>query len=496
MRRYVCIHGHFYQPPREDPWTRTVALEPSAAPYHDWNERIAAECYAPNSASPLLDDDGKITEVVNNYGRISFDMGPTLLRWIEPHYSELYDSIIEADKESARLFSGHGSAVAQVYNHMIMPLANRADKRTQTRWGVEDFERRFGRYPEGMWLPETAVDTQTLEALADAEIKFTILSPRQALAVRKEGGQWSNVAGGDMDTRRAYVCRLPSGRRVSVFFFDARISNRIAFGDTLSSGDRMAHELLGGFVSGDGPQLVSAATDGETYGHHHKKGHLSLTRALSEVQKSGEVTVANYSFFLSLFPPDHEVRLIEPSSWSCAHGVERWRGNCGCGSEIHPGYNQEWRTPLRNSLDWLRDRVAEVYAAEAGEVFADGAGAREEYGEVVIGDRASTRRYVIARGRKDLDSGAVERGAELIEMVECSALMYASCAWFWEDISRPETRHMLSYALRAMELAKGLSGVDLQPEFSRRLGDTVPNDPRLHSGPVLLSELVGSRSAS
>ena len=493
MRRYVCVHGHFYQPPREDPWTHQVPKEPTAAPYHDWNERIAAECYGPNASSPLLDGGGKIAEVWNNYGRISFDMGPTLLRWLEPHYSELYDSIIAADRESAGRFSGHGSAMAQVYNHMIMPLATRQEKRTQTRWGIEDFERRFGRFPEGMWLPETAVDTETLEVLAEEGIRFTVLSPKQALAVRERDGSWKDMTGGRMDTRRAYSYRLASGRYISLFFYDDQTSNGIAFGDTLSSGVRMSKELLGRFSQEDKFQLVNVASDGETYGHHHRNGHLSLTRALREVERSGSASLANYALFLSLSPPDQEVRLVEPSSWSCAHGVERWRGNCGCGSEIRPGYNQKWRTPLRQSLDWLRDRLAEVYSVEGGKVFADREETRERLGEAGIGDPVGTRKYVAARVRQGLSDAAVGRGVDLLSMVECSALMYASCAWFWEDIARPETRQTLLYASRAMELVKTLTGADLSQEFSRLIGMAIPNSPGYHTGDGLFSELIAGR---
>jgi alpha-amylase/alpha-mannosidase (GH57 family) len=494
MRRYVCVHGHFYQPPREDPRTWEVEREPSAAPYHDWNERISAECYGPNAASPLLDDGGKVLEVWNNYSRISFDMGPTLLRWMEPHYSELHSSIIAADRESVDRFSGHGSAMAQVYNHMIMPLASRADKRTQTRWGVEDFERRFGRYPEGMWLPETGVDAETLEVLADEGIKFTILSPRQALAVRKDGAPWADVSGGKIDTRRAYAYRLGSGRSISVFFYDDGISNGIAFGDTLSSGARMSRDLLGRFGADAGFQLVNVASDGETYGHHHRKGHLALTRALWEVERSGSASLANYGLFLSLAPPDHEVRLLEPSSWSCAHGVERWRGNCGCGSEIRPGYNQNWRASLRSALDWLRDRLVEVYSAEGGRIFIDGDLARDGLGGSLAEDPHLARDYVTRQVKKGLPDSAIDRGTKLMEMVECSSLMYASCAWFWEDISRPETRHMLSFASRAMNLAKTLSGVDLELEFSRILGKAVPNAPGFHTGEGLFEELTERRA--
>jgi len=492
MHRFVCIHGHFYQPPRENPWTHEVGREPSASPYHDWNERIAAECYGPNSASAILDDHGRILEMVNNYARMSFDFGPTLLRWLESNYMELYESILGADRESVGRYSGHGSAMAQVYNHMILPLASPDDKKTQVRWGAEDFERRFGRYPEGMWLPETAVDADSLEALVDAGVRFTVLSPRQAVAVRGRGeSEWREVAVGGVDSRQAYSYRLPSGRSISLFFYNDHISSGIAFGDLLTSGGRTAKALLDGFSAGDhGQQLVSVASDGETYGHHHRNGNTALARAFSEVEKSGSASLANYALFLSLSPPDYEVRLKEPSAWSCAHGVERWRSNCGCGSEIRPGFNQRWRTPLRSSLDWLRDRLGEVYTAAGIEVFEDKDAARQGMGSAGIGSKDKMHDYLRSHLKNGSSVVEVKRGGKLLEMVECSALMYASCAWFWEDITRPETRQMLRYAARAMELAKELSWLDLSPGFSQRLGEAVPNAPGFDSGTQLFSELV------
>ena len=490
MRRFVCIHGHFYQPPRENPWSHEVEREATASPYHDWNERIAAECYGPNSASPLLDDHGKILDVRNNYSRMSFDFGPTLLRWLESHYSELYESILDADKESLKLFSGHGSAMAQVYNHMIMPLASAGDKRTQVLWGAEDFERRFGRFPEGMWLPETAVDTLTLETLAEVGIKFTILSPRQAAAVRRSGGDWQDASSGRIDTRRAYFVQLPSGRSIALFFYDDGVSNRIAFGDLLSSGVHMSEALLGSFSGQDEIQLANVASDGETYGHHHRNGHIALTRSLSEVEKGGQASLANYSLFLSLSPPSTEVRLAEPTSWSCSHGVERWRSNCGCGSDIRKGYNQEWRTPLRISFDWLRDRLSEVYSDRGNRLFSNKAAAKDSLGSWGIGNEARDIAYLRTQLRRGFSGDDLQEARSLLEMVECGALMYASCAWFWEDITRPETRQMLRYAARAMEISKDVSGLDLRPTFSEIIGTAVPNDQSFKPGKQLLSELV------
>jgi alpha-amylase/alpha-mannosidase (GH57 family) len=494
MQKFVCVHGHFYQPPRENPWTGEVEREASARPFHDWNERVTAECYAPNAASPLMDGNGTFTELVNNYSRMSFDFGPTLLRWLESNSSELYGSIIEADRLSAERFGGHGSAMAQVFNHMIMPLASPEEKRTQALWGAEDFERRFGRPPEGMWLPETAVDLDTLEALADARIRFTVLSPTQALAVRRRGEKaWKDVSGGRIDTRRPYRCVLPSGRTVIIFFFDRGLSTGIAFGDLLSSGSSLARALMGGFSAADGPQLVNVASDGETYGHHRREGHLALTRCVSLIDGSGAASTANYGFFLSLVPPDSEVRIAQRTSWSCVHGVERWRRNCGCGSEIRAGFNQEWRSPLRSSFDWLDARLTEVYAVEGSRVFVDPAVTRDGLQSVASDRKEEELGYVKKRMKPGLSEREGRTGAELLEMVECSALMFASCAWFWEDITRMETVQSLRLAARGIELAREVSGEDFEPGFERILSAARPNGGRFRTGAEVYEQLAKAR---
>ncbi|MGD0477967.1 MAG: DUF3536 domain-containing protein [Nitrososphaerales archaeon] len=483
MRRFVCIHGHFYQPPRENPWTGKIEEEESARPFHDWNERITSDCYAPNAASPLLDERGRIAQLVNNYSWISFDFGPTLLRWLESHYSELYESIIDAERSSMKRFGGHGSAMAQVYNHMIMPLADPTDKRTQVRWGVEDFERRFGRYPEGMWLPETAVDLDTLEALAEAEIKFTLLSPDQASAVRKAGAEdWVDVSGGRVDPRRAYSCNLPSGRSIDLFFYDRPLSTNIAFGNLLQSGDAFADALLQGFSGTGDLQLVNVVSDGETYGHHHKNGNVVLSHCLSRIDGSGLASIANYGLFLSLAHPTHEVRIIERTSWSCAHGVERWKSNCGCGADIRPGYGQEWRAPLRVSMDWLRDRLVGIYNQEGSKVFIDPRVAANELASVADDDDAALQKYIIRHQRSKLSPEEMKKAIRLLKMFGFSALMYASCGWFWEDISRIESVQGLRYAAISMELAEEVTGVSLEPEFIRMLEAAPSNDTKFKTG--------------
>jgi alpha-amylase/alpha-mannosidase (GH57 family) len=494
LHRFVCIHGHFYQPPRQNPWTGKVEAEKSARPFHDWNERIASECYVPNAASPLPDERGRIGQLVNNYGWISFNFGPTLIRWLESNYSELYESIIDADRISMKRFGGHGSAIAQVYNHMIMPLAHPKDRRTQVRWGVEDFERRFARHPEGMWLSETAVDLDTLEALAEEDIEFTVLSPHQASATRDAGeDDWADVSGGRIDTRRGYTCSLPSGRTIALFFYDSALSTRIAFGNLLESGDAFPDALLGGFSESDEPQLVNVASDGETFGHHHRNGNAALSHCLSRIDGSKLASVANYGLFLSLAPPTREVRIVERTSWSCPHGVERWRSDCGCGAEIRPGYSQKWRAPLRASMDWLRDRLSEVYDKEGGKVFTDPRAAANGFASVA-GDDAAFQEYLLSHQRSRLSVDEIRKGIRLLRMFECSALMYASCGWFWEDISRTETVQALRYAARALELATELTGVDLEPGFIRMLAAAPSNDARFKTGSQVYKTLVKARS--
>ena len=334
-KKFICIHGHFYQPPRENAWLEVIEVQDSAHPYHDWNERISAECYGPNAASRILSSNNSIIKnILNNYTRISFNFGPTLLSWMEMYDKETYDAILEADKESVDRFSGHGSAIAQVYNHIIMPLANRKDKETQVIWGIRDFTYRFKREPEGMWLAETAVDTETLEILAEQNIKFTILAPRQAKSVRKIGdANWTSVNDHSVDIKRPYFIKLPSGKSITVFFYNGDVSQSVAFNGLLNDGKRFAKSLIDLFDKDrDEPQLAHIATDGETYGHHHKHGEMALAYSLDYIEKNKNADLTNYAEFIHKFPATWEAEIHENSSWSCVHGVERWRSNCGCRS--------------------------------------------------------------------------------------------------------------------------------------------------------------------
>ncbi len=477
MERCVCIHSHFYQPPRENAWLEAVELQDSAYPYHDWNERIAAECYGPNFASRILSPDGRIVGILNNYSRISFNFGPTLLVWMEKERPDIYGGILEADRLSRERHRGHGGALAQVYNHLIMPLANPRDKRTQVVWGLFDFERRFGRRPEGMWLAETAVDLETLDLLAEQGIAFTLLAPHQASHVRKVSkGKWGVVREGGINPRRPYLCRLPSGRSIHLFFYDSLIARDLAFGDLLKSGEGFADRLVGAFAADREPQIVHVATDGETYGHHRRHGEMALAYCLHHLESNALAETTVYGDYLERFPPGYEVRVHENSSWSCAHGVERWQSACGCTTGTHPGWQQNWRKPLRQALDWLRDRLIPLCEREAAPLLGDFWAARDAYISVILDrSRENTDAFLRNHARRELSPEEKSRALQLLEMQRHALLMYTSCGWFFEEISGMETTQVLQYASRAVQLARDATGEDLEGEFADRLKEAPSN---------------------
>ncbi len=468
---YLCIHCHFYQPPRENPWLEQIELQDSAYPYHDWNERIAAECYSPNVAARILDDQQRITRIVNNYSRISFNFGPTLLSWAAEHSPETYKGILEADRQSQKLFSGHGSAIAQAYNHMIMPLANSRDKKTQIRWGFEDFVTRFGRLPEGMWLPETAVDLESLDLMAQAGLSFAILAPHQAKSIREIGKEtWEDVSGSKIDSTRAYLLRTPGGHTIDLFFYDGPISQAVAFERLLDNGEKLATRLVGALSdTRPWPQLAHIATDGETYGHHHKHGEMALAYALDYIENKKAYKITNYGEFLDKHPPTHEVQIFENTAWSCVHGVERWRSNCGCNSG-RAGWNQQWRKPLRDALDWLRDAVAVRFEQLASTVLKDPWAARDSYISVMLDRSPSVRQHFGEEHfARKLDSESQVLVWKLMELQRHAMLMYTSCGWFFDELSGIETVQVIQYAGRVVQLAEELFGDSIEGEFLERL---------------------------
>ncbi len=491
---FICVHGHFYQPPREHAWLEVIEVQDSAYPYHDWNERICAECYAPNASSRLLDDEARIRDIVNNYGHMSFNFGPTLLSWMESAAPEAYRGVLEGDALSRKSF-GHGSAMAQAYNHIILPLANPRDKRTQVIWGMEDFRHRFGRDPEGMWLPETAVDLESLDLMAEAGLTFALLSPHQARMARVLGGDdgaWEDVTESRIDPSRAYLCRTSAERTICLFFYDGPVSQAIAFERLLADGQQFARRLLGSLSeTRDWPQLVNIATDGESYGHHFKNGDMALAYALESIERGAQASLTNYATYLESNPPTHEVEIVENSSWSCIHGIERWRSDCGCNTGEHPGWNQAWRAPLREAMDWLRDELVPRYEKEAGALISDPWAARDAYISVIL-DRSpeNLEAYFQEWGSHPLGEGEKLRLLKLLELQRHALLMFTSCGWFFDEVSGLETVQVMQYAARAMQLARDLFGEDLEPEYLRRLEAAESNISENRNGKVTYEKFV------
>ena len=472
--RYVCVHGHFYQPPRENPWLETVEMQESATPYHDWNERITSECYAPNGASRIQNKQNKIIRIMNNYSRMSFNFGPTLLSWLADFAPRSYRMILDADAASMERYSGHGSAIAQVYNHIIMPLANERDARTQIRWGIADFEHRFGRTPEGMWLAETAVSRKVLDLMAQEGIRFTILAPHQCARIRPlsdhaassngdgpHESAWTDTPNATVDPTRPYLVKLDEGRSIAVFFYDGPASRAIAFEGLLNSGENFAGRLLNIHrtdKSPDEPQLAHVATDGESYGHHHRHGEMALSYAMHWIEDNHQAALTNYGEFLERFPPRWEADVVDDSSWSCAHGIERWRSNCGCNGG-RPGWNQAWRGPLREALDLLRDSTAPLAEEVAAPLLKNLWAARDAYINVILNrSPENVDRFLEEHATHKLSPEERVTVLELLELERYTQLMYTSCGWFFDEISGIETVQIIAYAGRVLQLAAQLFG--------------------------------------
>jgi len=490
---YITVHGHFYQPPRENPYLDAIERQPSASPFHNWNERIHHECYRPNAFARVLNEQGQLLGIVNNFEFLSFNIGATLMSWIERHDVEVYQRIVEADRKSCARLNGHGNAIAQVYNHIIMPLANQRDKRTQIRWGKADFRSHFGRDPEGMWLAETAVDYATIEILIEEGIKFIVLAPSQAQRCRAfNDSDWQEVGGGQIDPTRPYRCYLRSNDLDSpyldVFFYDGPISRDMGFDSALSSSHHLAGRL-GQAVRGDHrpTQLISVATDGETFGHHKGGAEKCLAYAFTEEFPRRDWTVTNFAHYLSLSSPTWEVELKPVTAWSCAHGVDRWQEDCGCGGG--DVWHQKWRRPLREALDWLRDQLIRVYEEEGKNLFNDPWLARDEYIQV-IRDRALVQKFLTRHQSHKLSHGNRLDALRLLEMQRHALLMYTSCGWFFEELSRPEGVQILRYASRALELAGDVAGIQLEKNFIKRLASAPSNVDCFKNGAEIYRQLV------
>ncbi len=494
--KFLTIHGHFYQPPRENPWLEAIELQDSALPFHDWNERITKECYNPNSVSKIVDNRNRILDVVNNYSLMSFNFGPTLLSWMEQYAPLTYERIIKADIESIDLNDGHGNAMAQVYNHMIMPLANEQDKQTQVKWGIRDFEYRFGRKPEGMWLAETAVDDDTLRVLEENGIKFTVLSPYQALKIKgPKDKEWTDVSWGNIDPARSYNYNIKSapGKSIALFFYDGAISRSVAFDELLKDGNKFIKRLKEGLSdTRDYPQIVNIATDGESYGHHTKFGDMALSYVLKIRAEDEGFKIINYAAYLDKYRSDYEVDIKQASSWSCFHGVGRWCEDCGCSTGGHPGWNQKWRKPLRDALDYLRDELIKVYEKEGPKYFnTDIWEVRNNYIDVILSrTEANIKKFQSKYFLPNLSDEDKVRGMKLLEIQRQALLMYTSCGWFFSEISGIETVQIMKYAARAMQLAAYFTKQNFEKKFLEILSEAKSNIQEYGTGKDIYERFV------
>lgn len=488
-RKYLTIHGHFYQPPRENPWIEEIEIQESAAPSHDWNEKVSWQCYSPNGTSRIVDGSNKIIEISNNYQYISFNFGPTLLSWLEKFDNLAYQKILEADRNSCLMYGGHGNAIAQVYNHIIMPLANKNDKITQVLWGLKDFQKRFKRNAEGIWLAETAVDAETLEVLIDCGLKFTVLSPYQAKCINKIGGEknWQDVSWGSIDPSMPYRYYVEGTRKqkyIDLFFYDGSISKSVAFDNLLTNGGNFANRLNDGYVeSRNRAQLVNIATDGESYGHHTKFGDMALAYVVRVGAKNNGFEITNYAQFLEMYPPTYEVDIKPVSSWSCSHGVGRWMDDCGCSTGALPHWNQKWRKPLRDGLNYLRDELIKICSSSGAKYYNDFWEARNNYIDVILDrSQSSINQFLKQNAKKSLKASDKIAAIKLMEIQRMAQLMFTSCGWFFADISGIETVQILKYAARAIELAHEFTKTDIEKSFLNYLQKARSNITEAGSG--------------
>lgn len=483
MKRSFCLHSHFYQPPREDPWTGEIEAQPSAAPFHDWNERIFQECYKPNSDAVIVDEADTVLRRVNNYEHYSFNFGPNLLGWIEKKHPKTYERIIEADRKSAMRRNGHGNAIAMVYNHVIMPLASRRDKITQIRWGVADFRYHFGRMPEAMWLPETACDFETVEALIEEGLKYAILDPSQADMVRKSRRSKWNDASSALQTGVPYKCfsRKNPGLHISIFFYDGALSRNLAFDDHIFESFKLLRRIESvPFPHDATEQFICAALDGETFGHHKKFTERTIAYLFDELLPEANITNFNFGEYLAAYSPVQEVIIKsgpsgEGTSWSCTHGVGRWKENCGCGADSeYP--SQQWRRPLRDGLNNLRDSLWTIYENASSFYFNDPESARNDYISILLDPSPdSSAEFFVRNAKKNLSHEESVYCLKLLEMQKYSMFMFTSCAWFFSDISGIEAIQNLRYAARAIELAREVSGIELEAQFLEKLSEAESN---------------------
>lgn len=494
----ICLHGHFYQPPRENPWTGEIELQESAKPFHDWNERIYAECYKPNSEAQIINDSGEIIDRVNNYEILNFNFGPALLAWIKNKHTDTYNRIIEADKSSFKSHDGHGNAIAMCYSHMIMPLANINDKITQVKWGLADFRNHFDRDSEGIWLPETAVNYDTIEVLVNEGIKYIILDTSQASKIRKFGEEeWIDVSDNTINPERPYRCfsKINKIKYIEVFFYEGPVSKSVAFDDVLTSSQNLLTKIFQAAEKDtDANQLIGIATDGETFGHHKKFAERTLAYFMKSLAPPNNLKIVNFGEYLSLHQPEYEVTINlgpygEGTSWSCSHGVRRWIDDCGDGGG--GDWNQKWRKPLRSTLDWLREHLIAIFDSMGKKYFRDVWKARNEYISVILDSSIERLNHFFSENRvRNLTNDETKTSLKLLEMQKFAMLMYTSDGWFFSEISGIETVKILEYASRAIELANELTNIPLEKEFLKRLSEAKSNLPEFKNGKGVYEKLV------
>ncbi|MDL2285255.1 DUF3536 domain-containing protein [Desulfovibrio sp. OttesenSCG-928-F07] len=487
MSKKICIHGHFYQPPREDPWFGKIFLESSAAPKRHWNERITRESYAPLAWSRRLDATGKIADLINCYEWISFNIGPTLMLWLEREEPDLLARIVEADKRSLARW-GHGNAIAQVFHHAILPLASELDKEVEVAWALTDFKHRFGRKAEGIWLSECAADLATLEVVAKYGINFVVLSPHQVKAVSSElDGSYRGVDAYSFDIGRPYYIELPSGAKIAAFFYEAELAQSVAFEGLLSDGEKFWQKLRQSSHDTGNNSLLTLATDGETYGHHFTFGEMALAYVIAQgyAERDG-IALTNFASYLEQNPPTQTAVLHEPSAWSCAHGVERWNSDCGCSTGGHVGWNQKWRTPLREALNKMKTVVDNHYFTTGTEIFNNPQAALLEYGEVLVNPSCGhefMEKHLKAPQKRVL-------AWQILRMQESALSAFASCAWFFDDIARIEPLNAMRFMLRTLEIMKHAGGPDIQNELTAILELAQSNNPAEGSGKNIFDRKV------
>lgn len=470
---------HFYQPPRENPWLGLTPNEWSAWPYHDWNERVTAECYRAMTAVALTPGEDSSVELFEPLPASSFDVGPTLHHWLATNALDVDRSF--CDQVRHRAPSPEAAAFAAPLAHVILPLAREQDRALLIDWGIADYRQRFGRAPTGFWLPETAVDLATLEAIARAGIRYTVLMPQQAARVRPLDGTWREVDAASLDTTRAYLVRLSEGRSITVLFGHADLSQRVAFGDLLANGSRLADTMMDRLGGRDDGAVVLVA-DGETYGHHHRFGELGLAWALRRLERHYHVETSPGEWLAAVEPRD-EVELAAVSSWSCAHGVERWRSDCGCTTGSQPGWNQAWRAPLREALDWLSATLAPAVDERLGAYVDSPEATVRDYG-AVLATSMDRDDFIRAHAARELRDEEVARVLSACEIRRLLLYSFTSCAWFFADASDIETAIVLRYAALAMDLAERAFGLSLAAPFAERLAPMRSNRPGLTSATI------------